>query len=251
MESTPSSVIPDGIERRLTTLRQRIATLAQHAGRAASDVCLIAVSKTHTVHDVAAAVVAGLLDFGENTVQDALTKIPNFPQAGLNWHYIGHLQSNKAKEIPGRFSWVHSLDSLSTARKLSQAAQHAGVRINALLQVNVTADERKFGMPADGLFHFVESVLNDGLEGLALRGLMTIGPHNGTTPAPESEQRQAFARLRELGTACRDRFDLAEFTELSMGMSGDYPSAIAEGATLLRIGSQIFGARIYSQAETG
>ena len=223
----------------LEQLRARIAEAAQRAGRRPQDVQLIAVSKNQSAQAVAAAIAAGQRAFGENTVQDALTKIPGFAGQGLEWHFIGHLQSNKAKLIPGNFAWVHSLDSVQLAQRLARLAREQNATVTALIEVNITRDSARHGVLAEDVVPLIEQLLKENLTGLALRGLMAIGPH----PATEAQRRAAFAALRNVRDACLQRQDLPGFTELSMGMSGDFAEAIAEGSTLLRIGAAIFGQR--------
>ena len=223
----------------LEWLRVRIAEAMQRAGRRPEAVQLIAVSKNQPAETVAAAVAAGQRAFGENTVQDALTKIPGFAGQGLEWHFIGHLQSNKAKLVPGNFGWMHSLDSLGLAQRLARFASEQNARLNALIEVNITRDPAKHGVLAEDVMPLLDQLSKESLAGLDLRGLMAIGPH----PANEAQRRAAFAALRQLRDTCRERQALPRFTELSMGMSGDFSEAIAEGSTLLRIGTAIFGQR--------
>lgn len=229
------------IAHNLKVLRQAIAEAARAAGRHPAEVRLIAVSKTQPPQAIREAIAARQLEFGESTVQEALGKIPPLRCYGAVWHFVGHLQSNKAKFIPGHFHWVHSLDSLKLAGQLDRRAREAGVQIQALIEVNVTGDPRKHGVAAAEVEPLIEQWLAAGLANLALRGLMTIGPH----PATEGEVRACFAKLRELRDRCRSRFGLRDFTELSMGMSADFPAAIQEGATLVRIGTAVFGERSY------
>jgi hypothetical protein len=234
---------PRSVADRLRAVRAHIAEAATAAGRAPADVRLIAVSKTHPVALIEAAAAAGQRAFGENTVQEALAKIPAFAGRGLEWHFIGHLQSNKARFLPGNFHWWHSLDALSLARRVARLAHAQAATLDALIEVNVSGDPRRHGVAPDALPALLEQLLREPLPGLRLRGLMTVGPH----PAGEAERRAAFARLRGLRDDARARFGLADFDELSMGMSGDYVEAIREGATLVRIGSAIFGERDYSK----
>lgn len=225
----------------LFRVKQSIAEAASVAKRNPDEIRLIAVSKTHSHEAVAAAIEAGHQDFGESTTQEALAKISRLANPSITWHFIGHLQTNKAKFIPGNFSWLHSLDNLDLARKLSRRAQELSANINILIEVNVTRDPKKHGIAPDALPDFIEQLLKADLPALSLRGLMTIGPY----AAPEKEVRGCFARLRELRDECRQRYALPGFTELSMGMSGDYVDAIKEGATMIRVGTAIFGERDY------
>lgn len=233
----------DTIASNLFRVRESITETAKLAGRNPDEIRLIAVSKTHSHEAVAAAIAVGQKDFGESTTQEALTKIPHFINQSVTWHFIGHLQLNKAKFIPRYFSWLHSLDSLELARKLFQLTQEKSVSANILIEVNVAHDPKKHGIAPDAVVDFIEQLLNENFSTLSLRGLMTIGPHS----APEYEIRRCFARLRDLRDECRQRLALPHFTELSMGMSGDYVEAIKEGATMLRIGTMIFGERDYSR----
>jgi pyridoxal phosphate enzyme (YggS family) len=232
--------LTESLTANLAHVREEIAATARAAGRRPEDIRLVAVTKTHPPATVAAALAAGQVDFGENTVQEALTKIPIY--ASATWHLIGHLQSNKSKFVPGHFAWVHSLDSLKLTQRLSRQAAEKGVVLDALFEVNVTRDPAKHGLAPAKLAPVFDALLKEGHPGLRLRGLMTIGPY----PATEAESRACFARLRALRDESQKRFGLKDFSELSMGMSGDYVAAIKEGSTIVRIGTAIFGERDYS-----
>jgi hypothetical protein len=225
----------------LERLRATLADAAQRAGRHPADVKLIAVSKTQPAEAVAAAIAAGQRMFGESTVQDALTKIPHFAGQALEWHFIGHLQSNKTRFIPGNFAWVHSLTSLKIAQRLARQAQEQNTTINTLVEVNITRDPAKHGLAPEDVVPRLDELLKADLAGIPLRGLMAIGPH----PATEFERRASFAALRKLRDDCAQRFALPGFTELSMGMSGDFVEAILEGSTMVRVGTALFGKRNY------
>jgi PLP dependent protein len=225
----------------LARIRERIATAAAQAGRNADDVKLIAVSKTHSVDSIAAAIGAGQHLFGESTAQEALKKIPLLPQPGIEWHFIGHLQSNKVKFIPGNFHWLHSLDDVKLAQRLARLAPPQQAPLNALIEINVTGDPAKHGIAPVALFPLLDRLLREGPSAIALRGLMTIAPH----AAPASEIRAVFATLRRLRDEVAARYALPGFTELSMGMSDDFEDAIREGATFVRVGTAIFGNRDY------
>jgi len=235
----------DAIASNLFRVRQSIAEAARLAGRDPLGIRLIAVSKNHPHEAVAAAIESGHKDFGESTIQEAVPKISQLvnKDKSVTWHYIGHLQKNKAKFVPHNFSWLHSLDDPDLARKLSRLALEQSENINILIEVNVSRDPRKHGVAPDALLEFIDQLLKENLPALSLRGLMTIGPHN----APEREIRRCFASLRELRDECGKRLALPGFTELSMGMSADYAEAIKEGATMLRIGTAIFGERDYAR----
>ncbi len=231
----------DTITHNLAQVRAHIADTAQAAGRRPEEVRLIAVSKTLPQAYVVAAVQAGQRDFGENTVQDALTKIPHFAGLGLDWHFIGHLQSNKVKSIPGNFTWVHSLHALPLAQRLSRLAHAQHTTVNLLIEVNITRDPAKHGVAPEALPALIEQLLQAHLPGITLRGLMAMGPHSGD----EQQLRSAFAAVRNLRDDCARHYALPGFSELSMGMSGDYVEAIKEGSTMVRVGTAIFGTRGY------
>jgi len=227
-----------GPAQQLAEVRERIAVAARKSGRAPDAVRLVAVSKTKSVQAIAALAELGQHDFGENQMQEALAKIEYLQGRGLEWHFIGHLQSNKTRFIPGHFNWVHSLDSERLAARISAAMPAGATPVRLLVQVNVFRDPAKHGVAEQDLFALLEAVLTRELPGVRLCGLMTIG----RLALPEADTRRGFARARLLLEQCRARFGDA-FTELSMGMSGDYELAIEEGATMVRVGSALFGSR--------
>ena len=230
--------IPD-IQANLQAVRERIRRAATAAGRNADEIRLIAVSKTVSSAEIIRAIDAGQHIYGESTVQDAMTKLILMADPATEWHFIGHLQTNKVKHIPVNFAWLHTLDSLKLARKLSTHAAAMGVVVNTLLQINITGDPDKFGMHPNSVFSFVDKLLQAGLNGIRPRGLMTIGRREGSA----ADCHRAFAQLRELRDDCAMRFGDSLFRELSMGMSGDYEIAVSEGSTMVRVGSAIFGER--------
>jgi hypothetical protein len=236
------SLSASAIHQNIAIARERIHTAARAAGRNPEDIRLIAVSKYMSAEAVQQAMQAGQHCFGENTVQDAQTKlalIEDVEDAANEWHFIGHLQTNKAKLIPGRFSWLHTLDSLKLAKKLSDSVARTSTSLNVLLQVNIANDPDKFGLSADAVYPFAEQLLAADYPGIHLQGLMTIGRRD----AGQAQRSADFSALRELGNHCAERFGADYFSELSMGMSGDFEAAIAEGATMVRIGRLIFGPR--------
>jgi len=233
------SVTSNDIKSNLGSVRERMQAAATAAGRNMNSIRLVAITKYMPPDFVQAAMSAGQYCFGENTLQGALSKQALLHEPLNEWHFIGHLQSNKAKSIPENFAWLHTLDSLKLASKLSDSATRSGTTLNVLLQVNIANDSAKYGLPAASVFPFVEDLLHTGLAGIRICGLMTIGRRH----ARPDETRADFAALRELGRACAERFGSHRFTELSMGMSGDFEIAIAEGATMIRVGSSIFGER--------
>lgn len=222
----------------LEHVRSEILAATQGAGRAPATVRVVAVSKTWPASDVAEAAAAGQTIFGENRVQELLPKIAESP-AGLEWHLIGHLQSNKVRKVLPACALIHSVDSLELARDVSRIATELGLTPRILLQVNVANDDAKFGFPIGEVREAFPDIA--ALPGLDIRGLMTVPPF---TEDPESV-RPHFATLRRLRDDLEATHGLS-LPELSMGMSHDFKVAIEEGATLVRIGSSIFGRRDYS-----
>jgi pyridoxal phosphate enzyme (YggS family) len=236
------SLSASAIHQNIAIARERMHTAARAAGRNPDDIRLIAVSKYMSAETVHKAMQAGQHCFGENKIQEAQTKlalIKDIEDAANEWHFIGHLQTNKAKLIAGRFSWLHTLDSLKLAKKLSDNVARASTSLNILLQVNIANDPDKFGLSADAVCPLAEQLLAADYPGIRLQGLMTIGRRD----ADLAERRADFSALRELGSHCAERLGADYFSQLSMGMSGDFEAAIAEGATMVRIGSLIFGPR--------
>lgn len=220
---------------RLAAVRQRIREAAERAGRASTEVELIAVSKTHPPEAVREAVECGHLVFGESRVQEARAKIPLCP-GRARWHLIGHLQKNKIRHALPLFELIHSVDSLALAQDIARVAAEDGQRPAVLLEVNVAGEATKFGFAADKLEHEMEALL--ALDRLRIEGLMCIPP---LKPRAE-DARPFFVKLREVRDALSARFGCA-LPQLSMGMSGDFEVAIEEGATCVRIGTAIFGPR--------
>ncbi len=224
----------DGIQERLAAVRRRIEAAAARSGRPNSAVTLVAVSKTMPAAAIREAVSAGVKILGENRVQEAREKIEALPGAA-EWHLIGHLQTNKAKLAVSLFDCIHSLDSVRLAQELGRHAEEAGRRLCCLVEVNLGEEAQKSGVDAAEVRPLLEAARR--LPQLSVQGLMTIPPF---LPGPESV-RPFFRRLREL----RDRLEAEGWTlpDLSMGMSHDFEVAIEEGATLVRIGTAIFGSR--------
>lgn len=232
--------LPDNLSR----VREEIAELQQREGLA-GPVTIVGVTKGHPPAAVQAAQAAGLFDIGENRVQEALDKQREVGAGPIRWHLIGHLQTNKARFVPGRFALVHSVDSPRVARALAEAGARIDIgsgaggesapRIPVLVQVNLSGEAQKSGCAPEGVEDLVDVVAN--LSGLRLDGLMTMAPFTDD----EAVQRRVFGSLRVL----RDRLQRngVALPTLSMGMSGDYRSAVAEGATMVRLGSVLFGTR--------
>jgi len=225
----------------LAAVRARIAAAAERTGRAADSVQLVAVSKKKPSADIRAAVAAGQLDFGENYVQELLAKHGELSDlaATLRWHAIGPLQRNKVKQVVGRAALLHAVDSERLLDEIDRRSTESGVVTPVLLQVDIAREDTKSGCAEDELPAIARHAL--ALPGVDLRGLMTLPPFFAD---PEAA-RPFFARLRALRDALVTRHGVPaeRVRELSMGMSGDYEVAIEEGATLVRVGSAIFGAR--------
>lgn len=224
----------------LDAVREQIRSAAVRAGRDPSAVRLVAVSKTHPAAAVAAAVTAGQRLFGESRVQEARDKIPACPP-GLDWHFIGHLQKNKVRQALPLFGFFHSIDSTALAQAIDRIAGETGRPVEGLLEVNVSGEATKHGFTPELLRGEFAALTK--LPHLRLRGLMTMAPYSEN---PE-DARPVFRILRELRDELQSAHD-HPLPELSMGMSGDFVPAIEEGATLVRVGSSIFGARPYPPA---
>ena len=219
----------------LARVREQIAAAAARSGRLPDDIELVAVSKAHPAEKVRAAVEAGQVLFGENRVQEARIKIPLLPSR-LRWHFIGHLQKNKIRHALPLFELFHGIDSLTLAEDMQRVADEEGMQPRILLEVNVAGEASKHGFSPEALRRDLESALSLGR--LSIEGLMTIPPL-----APEAEaSRRYFVALRELRDQVEAEFAL-RLPQLSMGMSGDFPIAIEEGATIVRVGTAIFGER--------
>jgi pyridoxal phosphate enzyme (YggS family) len=239
------------IAHNLARVQERIAQAALRVGRDPAEVTLVAVTKTFPAEAVVAAYQAGLRHFGENRVEEAITKIPAvhaaIPGDPPTWHMVGHVQSRKARAVVAHFDCVHSVDRLKVARRLSRFAQEAGRTLSVLLECNVSGEEAKFGFDLSGwqgddtrrnpFFAAVEQIL--ALPALAVQGLMTMAP---LVADPETV-RPVFASLRGLLDALRDGFPAQDWRHLSMGMTDDFEVAIEEGATMVRIGRAVFGPR--------
>ncbi len=223
------------LQENLTRIRSRIDQACERSGRQPDSVRLMAVSKNQLPERVAEAVSAGLTLFGENRIQEAKLKIPLCP-GQLEWHFIGHLQSNKSRDAVSLFQVVQGVDSLALAEELQKQALKQARSLPILLEVNVSGESSKFGWNPDRLL--AELMQLNALTRLEVHGLMTIAPY-----AVDPEQvRPIFRRLRELRDRCTDLLG-ASLPVLSMGMSGDLEVAIEEGATLVRVGTALFGER--------
>ncbi|MBN1679180.1 MAG: YggS family pyridoxal phosphate-dependent enzyme [Anaerolineae bacterium] len=246
MESTSTSMYD-----RIAGVQAEIERACSRVGRSPETVTLVAVSKTHTAQEVADAISAGLHHFGENRLEEASEKIPavaDLTEQPVHWHMVGHIQGRKARYVTSGYALVHSLDSPKLAERLSRMMTERSESLDVLLEINVAGEMSKYGWQMAGwqndaalrsnLWQDVRAILT--LPGLNVRGLMTMAP----IVAEAEATRPVFAALRDLRDALAMDFPSADWTELSMGMTDDYPVAIEEGATLVRIGRAIFGPRL-------
>jgi PLP dependent protein len=226
---------PQNLPLRIRELRERMARAAAAAGRSEQSVTLLAAAKGHPPELLAAAADSGVSDFGESYLQEGLAKIAALRQRRLTWHFIGRIQSNKTRPIAEAFAWVHAVDRLKVAERLSAQRPPQLSPLNVCLEVNVAGEGSKGGIAPEATGALAAAVAK--LPGLALRGLMCIPPEESDT----ARQRAWFARLRVL----LDQLNAAHLRldTLSMGMTGDFEAAILEGATIVRIGTALFGPR--------
>ena len=235
----PPADLAATIARNVRAVRERIAGACHRAGRDPGAVRLVGVSKTFPVTHVRAAVAAGLTDLGENRVQEALAKVAQAADLGpITWHLIGHLQSNKARRAVVAMAWIHAVDSVALLQRLERTAREEGTTAEALVQVDLAGEQTRSGAPVDVVRHVLAAAA--ACRAVNVRGLMLLPPWS----ADPERTRPYFRRLREL------RDQLAEggvprprLGELSMGMSNDYEVAVEEGATIVRVGTAIFGRR--------
>ena len=226
------------VKMNLEAVRDRIHRAAEACGRPKDAIRLVAVSKTKPAHMIKAAADAGVMDFGENYIQEAREKFNTLAAYPLSWHFIGHLQSNKAKYAVRIFDLIHSVDSLKLATELNRQAQKIGKLQNILIQVNVAVEATKSGILPEDALRLIRAISQ--FDNIHIKGLMALPPYFN---APE-KVRPFFSALRQLRDQIRgESFQGVSMDELSMGMTGDFETAIEEGATLVRIGTAIFGER--------
>lgn len=227
------------IKENLAEVEEKICNACKRAGRKREEVTLIAVSKTKPTEMMETCIEQGVTVFGENKVQELCEKYEVLPK-DLHWHMIGHLQRNKVKYITDKVELIHSVDSLRLAEAISEDAVKKGIHVNILLEVNVAQEESKFGMSAEETEHLLRQIAV--LPNISVHGLMTIAPY---TENPE-ENRPVFRILKQLSVDIKGKnIDNVYMNVLSMGMTGDYEVAIEEGATMVRVGTGIFGERDY------
>ena len=225
------------IKKQLEEVRKHIEDACRRAGRNPEEVTLIAVSKTKPVPMLMEAYDAGARDFGENKVQEILNKKPELPE-DIRWHMIGHLQRNKVKYIAGKVELIHSVDSIRLAKQISDEAQKQSIEIPVLLEVNVAREESKFGFFTEETEDACREISK--MPGIRVKGLMTSAPFVENA----EDNRKYFKKLYELAVDIQSKnIDNISMRELSMGMTGDYVVAVEEGATIVRVGTGIFGSR--------
>lgn len=229
------------IKENLEEVEARITRACERSGRERSEVTLISVSKTKPVEMLQEAYDAGSRDFGENKPQEIREKYPQLP-ADIRWHMIGHLQRNKIKYIIDKVCMIHSVDSIRLAEAIDEEAKKHGIVMPVLIEVNVAEEESKFGVHLDEVESLIRQISE--LSNIQVQGLMTIAPFTENA----EDNRIYFRKLRNLYVDIKDKnIDNVNMCNLSMGMTGDYEVAVEEGATMVRVGTGIFGARSYSQ----
>ncbi|MBQ9935941.1 MAG: YggS family pyridoxal phosphate-dependent enzyme [Lachnospiraceae bacterium] len=228
------------LKENLLSVKNKIETACKKAGRNVDEITLIAVSKTKPLSDIEELITYGTMEFGENKVQELVDKYENV-STPVNWHLIGHLQTNKVKYIVDKACLIHSVDSLKLAKEIEKEAVKKNVIANILVQVNVANEDSKFGLESGEVFDLVESISK--LSNIKIKGLMTIAPF---VENPE-ENRGYFRQLKQLSLDIKSKnIDNVDMSILSMGMTNDYEVAIEEGATMVRVGTGIFGERNYN-----
>jgi PLP dependent protein len=230
------------IAENLDRVREQISSASSKSGRSAVDVELVAITKTHPAEKVREAIEAGQTLFGESRVQEARAKIPELP-SHIRWHFVGHLQKNKVRQALPLFEMIHSVDSLALAQDINRIAEEEGLYPRVLLEVNVAGEGSKFGFSPDDLHGKMEALL--ALPRLSIEGLMCIPP---LAVEPE-DSRKVFVQLRQLRDSLEKEFSM-KLPQLSMGMTQDFPIGIEEGATMVRVGTAIFGERSKKQRAT-
>lgn len=231
------------IAENLAAVEKNMEDACRRAGRSIEEVTLVSVSKTKPVEMIEEAYQLGKREFGENKAQELKEKYECLPK-DINWHFIGHLQTNKVKYVVGRACLIHSVDSLRLAEEIEKESAKKDVVSKILVEVNVAGEESKFGIRSEEAISLVEQIAK--LPHVRIQGLMTIAPN---VDSPE-KNRGVFGRLRELSVDIKEKnIDNVSMGILSMGMTGDYQVAIEEGATCVRVGTGIFGERIYHQME--
>lgn len=225
----------------LKEIENRVQAACERAGRSRDEVTLIAVSKTKPIEDLTEIYNAGVRDFGENKVQELTDKIEKMPN-DIKWHMIGHLQRNKVKYIIDKVELIHSVDSFRLAEEINIQAKKKGIVVPILVEVNIADEESKFGVSKEDAMELVKQIAT--LDGLTVKGLMSIAPY----VVDSEENRPYFHKIKDLSVdISNENIDNVSMDILSMGMSGDFEVAIEEGATMVRVGTGIFGERNYNK----
>jgi pyridoxal phosphate enzyme (YggS family) len=228
----------DSIASNVQVIKERIAEAALKSGRKPEDVLLVGVTKTIDVPRIEALIRAGVRDLGENKPQELCSKRAALG-SDVGWHLIGHLQTNKVKTVIGKAKLIHSVDSLKLAEEIDKRAAAQSVKADVLLEINIAGEDSKHGIAPDDALAFAESIQH--LTSVRVKGLMCVAPY---VEEPENN-RKYFAKLRQLFVDISEKsFHNIEMTDLSMGMTGDYQVAVEEGATMVRVGTGIFGPRL-------
>lgn len=231
----------EDFKKNLDVIEENICNACKKAGRSRDEVTLIAVSKTKPVEDLQAVYDLNIRDFGENKVQELKDKIEVMPK-DMKWHMIGHLQRNKVKYIIGKVELIHSVDSLRLAEEISKQAKKNNVNADILVEVNIGDEDSKFGISTDEVIELVKDIAK--LDNIFIKGLMCVAPY----VVDSEENRPLFHKIKDLSVdIMSENIDNVSMSILSMGMSNDYQVAIEEGATMVRIGSNLFGKRDYSK----
>ena len=231
----------EDFKKNLEVIEENICNACKKAGRSRDEVTLIAVSKTKPVEDLQAVYDLNIRDFGENKVQELKDKIEVMPE-DIKWHMIGHLQRNKVKYIIGKVKLIHSVDSLRLAEEISKQAIKNNVNADILVEVNIGNEDSKFGISTENVIGLVKDIAK--LENVSIKGLMCVAPY----VVDSEENRPLFHKIKDLSVdIMKENIDNVSMSILSMGMSNDYQVAIEEGATMVRIGSNLFGKRDYSK----
>ena len=228
------------LKENLDSVKNKIELACKRAGRSIDEITLIAVSKTKPLSDIEELITYGTTEFGENKVQELVDKFENV-STPVNWHLIGHLQTNKVKYVVDKACLIHSVDSIKLAKEIEKEAVKKNVIVNILVQVNVANEDTKFGLDTDEVIELVEQISK--LSNIKIKGLMTIAPF---VENPE-DNRGYFSQLKQLSLDIKSKnIDNVDMSILSMGMTNDYEVAIEEGATMVRVGTGIFGERNYN-----
>lgn len=231
----------EDFKKNLEIIEENICNACKKAGRSRDEVTLIAVSKTKPVEDLQAVYDLNIRDFGENKVQELKDKIEVMPE-DIKWHMIGHLQRNKVKYIIGKVELIHSVDSLRLAEEISKQAKKNNVNADILVEVNIGDEDSKFGTSTEDVIGLVKDIAK--LDNISIKGLMCVAPY----VVDSEENRPLFHKIKDLSVdIMEENIDNVSMSILSMGMSNDYQVAIEEGATMVRIGSNLFGKRDYSK----